>query len=88
MRSFYLDSLCQVVTPLEVCALSHFSQSLNLLNSELRRCEGQGSLACCCPWGHKESDGHDLVAKQQQIGKREHQVRKKVLDSVLNSPGN
>ena len=18
--------------------------------------EGQGSLACCCPWGHKESD--------------------------------
>ena len=19
-------------------------------------CEGQGSLACCCPWGHKELD--------------------------------
>ena len=19
-------------------------------------CEGQGSLACCSPWGHKESD--------------------------------
>ena len=18
--------------------------------------EGQGSLVCCCPWGHKESD--------------------------------
>ena len=18
--------------------------------------DGQGSLACCCPWGHKESD--------------------------------
>ena len=18
--------------------------------------EGQGTLACCCPWGHKESD--------------------------------
>ena len=18
--------------------------------------EGQGSLACCCPWGHRESD--------------------------------
>ena len=87
MRSF-LDSLCQVVTPLEVCVLSHFSQSLNLLNSESRRCEGQRSLACCSPWGHKELDGHGLVSKQQQIGKRKHQVRNKVLDSMLNSSGN
>ena len=22
----------------------------------LRDCEGQGSLACCSPWGHKELD--------------------------------
>ena len=22
----------------------------------LRESEGQGSLACCSPWGHKESD--------------------------------
>ena len=22
----------------------------------LRVCDGQGSLACCSPWGHKESD--------------------------------
>ena len=22
----------------------------------LEDCEGQGSLACCSPWGHKESD--------------------------------
>ena len=25
--------------------------------------EGQGSLACCSPWGHKESDG----TEQQQL---------------------
>ena len=23
--------------------------------------EGQGSLACCHPWGHKESDTTDLL---------------------------
>ena len=27
--------------------------------------EGQGSLVCCSPWGHKGS-GHDLVTTQQQ----------------------
>ena len=26
--------------------------------------EGQGSLACCNPWGHRV--GHDLATKQQQ----------------------
>ena len=26
--------------------------------------EGQGSLACCSPWGHKESG--DLATEQQQ----------------------
>ena len=28
--------------------------------------EGQGSLACCSPRGHKESDRHDLATEQQQ----------------------
>ena len=23
--------------------------------------EGQGSLACCSPWGHKESDASELL---------------------------
>ena len=23
--------------------------------------DGQGSLACCCPWGHKESDRTEQV---------------------------
>ena len=32
--------------------------------SKLGDGEGQGSLACCGPWGHKESD--DLAAEQQQ----------------------
>ena len=35
----------------------------NSMNTSLREFvlhhlngEGQGSLACCCPWGHKQSD--------------------------------
>ena len=28
--------------------------------------EGQGSLACCSPWGHKESD-NSLATEQQQV---------------------
>ena len=28
--------------------------------------EGQGSLACCSPWGHRESDV-PLETEQQQI---------------------
>ena len=28
--------------------------------------EGQGNLACCSPWGCKESDTTDLVTEQQQ----------------------
>ena len=28
--------------------------------------EGQGSLACCSPWGHKESDMTERATEQQQ----------------------
>ena len=28
--------------------------------------EGQGSLACCNPWGHKESDTIERLNKEQQ----------------------
>ena len=28
--------------------------------------EGQGSLGCCSPWGHRV--GHDLATKRQQHG--------------------
>ena len=24
--------------------------------SKLQECDGQGSLQCCSPWGHEESD--------------------------------
>ena len=27
--------------------------------------EGQGSLACCSPWGHKESDTTDRLNNKQ-----------------------
>ena len=30
--------------------------------------EGEGSLACCSPWGY----GHDLIIEQQQEGKSGH----------------
>ena len=28
--------------------------------------DGQGSLACCCPWGHKESDTTEWLSTQAQ----------------------
>ena len=28
--------------------------------------EGQGSLTCCSPWGHKELDMTEQLNKQQQ----------------------
>ena len=28
--------------------------------------EGQGSLVCCSPWGHKESDTTEVTQQQQQ----------------------
>ena len=31
--------------------------SMNMsLSKLLEVCEGQGSVVCCSPWGHKESD--------------------------------
>ena len=42
--------------------------------------EGQGSLACCSPWGHKESDTTDqlninnsLEVEEGREGERERQ---------------
>ena len=31
----------------------------------LGKSEGQGSLACCSPWGYRV--GHDLTTEQQQF---------------------
>ena len=30
-------------------------------------CEGQGSLACCTPWGHKEQDTTEQLNKKCQL---------------------
>ena len=29
--------------------------------------EGQGSLVCCSPWGHRESDTIEQLTEQRQI---------------------
>ena len=29
--------------------------------------EGQGSLACCSPWGHKESDTTELLNNSEIV---------------------
>ena len=42
--------------------------------------EGQGSLACCSPWGHKESD-MALVTEQQQK-RNSSQLSKLVILSI------
>ena len=31
--------------------------------------EGQGSLACCSPWGHKESDATEQLNNNNKVGK-------------------
>jgi len=36
--------------------LDGISDSMDMSLSKLGDGEGQGSLACCSPWGHKESD--------------------------------
>ena len=32
--------------------------------------EGQGSLACCSPWGHKESDTTELLSNSNEDERR------------------
>ena len=34
----------------------------------LGNCEGQGSLVCCSPWGHKESDTETDASNEENIG--------------------
>ena len=44
--------------------------------------EGQGSMVCCCPWGHKESDmteqlnNNNSPEKEITSGLRSERVRK------------
>ena len=36
--------------------LDNITDSMNMSLSKLGDSEGQGSLGCCSPWGHKEAD--------------------------------
>ena len=36
--------------------LDSITDSMDMSLGKLWECEGQGSLACCSPWGHKKSD--------------------------------
>ena len=42
----------------------HHQLSGRGLEQTLGDSEGQGSLVCCCPWGHKESD---VTVTEQQL---------------------
>ena len=46
--------------------MTHYSylEVLELLNSK----DGQGSLACCSPWGHKESDMNERLNWRKKYG--------------------
>ena len=46
----------------------HHQLKGNEFEQTLRDSEGQGSLACCNPWGHRV--GHDLATEQQKQRKR------------------
>ena len=41
--------------------------------------EGQGSLACCSPWGHKESDTTEQLNDNNKV--RNKKIRVKYKDS-------
>ena len=45
--------------------LDGITDSMGISLSKLRDSEGQGSLVCCSPWGHRV--GHDFVTEKQQI---------------------
>ena len=36
--------------------LDGITDSIDIEQAPTDGCEGQGSLVCCSPWGHKESD--------------------------------
>ena len=44
----------------------HHQLSRHESEQTLGDCEGQGSLECCSPWGHKELDTTERLNEQQQ----------------------
>ena len=45
--------------------LDSIADSMSL--SKLWECEGQGSLVCCSPWGHKESDMTEQLKNNNSV---------------------
>ena len=48
--------------------LNGITASMDMNLNKLRDSEGQGSLMCCSPWGHRI--GHDLATEQNNKFKR------------------
>ena len=44
------------------------TDSLDLSEQTVEDSEGQGSLACCSPWGSKESDMTEATEQQTTTG--------------------
>ena len=49
--------------------LDGITDSVDMRLSKLWEMEGQGSLACCSPWGHKESD------RTEQLNNNNHEIQ-------------
>ena len=67
--------------------LDGIADSMNKSLSKLQEIsEGQGSLACCSPWGCRVA--HDLMTEQQQLSLCfiPYQIFLSVMPYMLNSP--
>ena len=47
--------------------LDGITNSVDMSLSKLGDGEGQGSLACCSPWGHKESDTAERLNNSREL---------------------
>ena len=62
--------------------LDGITNSIDMSLSKLRESERQGSLACCSPWGHKESDAterqqrRDIKLIRHRLSQRPELIQK------------
>ena len=59
----------------EVGWLDDIIDSMDIFEHNLRDSEGQRSLACCSPWGHKESDTTEGLNQTTVKKYKEHPKR-------------
>ena len=50
--------------------LDGLTDSMDMSLSKLQEIEGQGSLVCCSPWGHKELDTTEQLNKTSKGSER------------------